>query len=879
MESGEETVCWRVELLGGLRAVSPVRTVHHFRTQRAGLLLAYLALFRGRSISREFLGEMLWPGEEMGVQRNRLRYELTVLRSILGQDALVRSGNTLVSLSEEMETDVTAFEAETLAVVRAADTATRLPHLRRALELYRTGLLPGILLPDSEYPTDDWLEKARGRLADAHYDLLTRLILDREMDGASEEAAQFRRLLAQTYPDRPVPPSPAPPPAPVSEPAPSGVACLIGRAAEVDGVRGWWADTAADSGLLTLTGFGGVGKTRLAQEALREIPTAFASLDGVGTTEELYVAIQRALGLAADARKPLKRQVREELRVRGRYALTLDGAEHLPRPTAEVAGELQAACPALKILVTSRRALRCPNERTLEVRPLEDAWAQQLFLARARAVRADFAATDQGQKSVGEIVRLLEGNPLALELAAARATVLGPKQIQEQLARQLGFLVSIRPRANRRHQSLRAALEWSISLLKTRTLQVLQSLSVFQGAFRFSGAEAVSGETPPVVDALEELRLHGLLEVAFEADSEEAEYRLLTPVAEYARETLEPGRRPEICARHLAYFEQEAESIGRLIRADNWREASARLRRDLANFRAATGFAAMEGGPRRLLRLVECLGFPYMELGLWEDFEALTHPVMALLPTMPPSPPVALILGWQAALARRRGDGAMARRWFQQRLRILETLGDAGGQVNTLFEIAGQAIDEGDADVARDALDRGSLLLDRWNLSGYSVNLAVLHARWTAVTGDASAIRQAADAAVSLLEHRTEAMQTRIYACTYLSTLYLDADAPDRAEPLLREAIPLCHQQARWFGLGVLLRDLARLRLLQGDSAAAATALIHATRLHEDLESRHAAPCRREMERLQTEYGHLPAVARAFAEASENGELSFGSIG
>ena len=327
--------------------------------------------------------------------------------------------------------------------------------------------------------------------------------------------------------------------------------------------------------LLTLTGPGGTGKTRLALQAAAASAERFP--DGVfwvplaplRDPELVLEAAGQALG-AADG---LAGHIGDR-----RLLVLLDNFEHVV-DAAESLGELLAACPELTVLVTSRELLRLAGEQAYPVPPLEPGDGERLFVARARAARPDFAPTP----AVAELCARLDNLPLALELAAARARVLSPEQLLERLSQRLDLLRAGRG-ADPRQQTLRATIEWSHELLDADEQRLFARLAVFRGGCTLEAAEAVCDAD---LDTLESLVDKSLVRVR---DGDR--FWMLETILDYAAERLrESGEEDELRRRHAAYFTalgEEAEPV--LLGADP-AEALDRLERDHDNLRAALDWA------------------------------------------------------------------------------------------------------------------------------------------------------------------------------------------------------------------------------------------------------------------------------------------------
>jgi predicted ATPase/DNA-binding SARP family transcriptional activator len=413
---------------------------------------------------------------------------------------------------------------------------------------------------------------------------------------------------------------------------PLALATFIGREREIAAVR----QILARSRLTTLTGAGGSGKTRLALEVATLETGADASrgawveLAPIRDPDLVATAILAALGARDESETPAVARIAGLLRNR-EFLLVLDNCEHLVDACAALADALLRSCPSLRILATSREALGVSGESAWLVPPLslptaDDASADaseavQLFVQRARGVLPGFAITPANRRAIVQICRRLDGLPLALELAAARLRVLSPEQIAARLDGRFTLLTTGNRGAMPRHQTLRAAIDWSYDLLGDQERLLLERLSVFGGTFTLEAIEGVcSGGAIAVEDVLDltsDLVEKSLLEMVDAADS--ARYRLLETVREYALERL--AARGEVEARrreHAAYF------AAFVARAEPHLSTPARpryvalLESELDNVRQSLAWTR-DGAPEVHMRIVGMLHWFWFATGQWPE--------------------------------------------------------------------------------------------------------------------------------------------------------------------------------------------------------------------------------------------------------------------
>ena len=460
---------------------------------------------------------------------------------------------------------------------------------------------------------------------------------------------------------------------------------FIGREAEMAQVRA----LLADNRLVTLTGAGGAGKTRLALQVAAglaaEFPAGVWQVDLAPLTDAALVAVTvaRALGLPDEAGWPTVATVADFIAA-GRALVVLDNCEHLLDGCASLAEDLLRACPALTIMVTSREPVGVAGEATWRVPSLPVASeAVELFADRAQRARPGFAITAENGGPVAEICRRLDGMPLAIELAAARLRVFSPAEIAAGLHDRFRLLTGGSRTAVRRQQTLRASVDWSYALLSEPERVVFWRLAAFAGGFDLQAAQAVGAgdglERHQVLDLLALLVDKSL--VAGEESQGCTRYRLLETVRQYAAEKLgESGEAGQVRARHRDHYTAMAARLDTPADGDPPRQIR-RLEADIDNLRAAFGWSLELSDRETALRLASSLqplwlGRSRMFEGLaWFD-AALTGDLATAEPLAPQvrvralahvseldswtgSPRNMALAGQAVALARQLGDPAL----------------------------------------------------------------------------------------------------------------------------------------------------------------------------------------------------------------------------
>jgi predicted ATPase/DNA-binding SARP family transcriptional activator len=728
-------------------------------------LLCYLAARPDAAVPRAQLVDLLWEGYPESAGRHSLSSLLTRLRDALPCWPLRAPGDALGwDPAAPVETDVARFEAlVTAGHLAAAAALWRGPFLegpapadgevyeewlraeRRVWEVRVLDVLAR--LAEEAQAAGDWASAAgharRGLVVDPLQEGLHRalmLALHRTGDraGALAQYEHCRELLRSELGVEPdaatvrlrdnlVRPAPSPQPRDVSEPLdprtnlPAPTSPLIGREREVvaacallgrPGVR-----------LVTLTGAGGVGKTRLALGVAEQAYAGFPdgvyliSLAAIGDPALVGSAVARGLGLyELGGRPPLEGLTR---RIGGRrLLLVLDNFEHVAA-AATLLAELLAACPRLSVLVTSRAPLRLSGEHEFQVPPLSlpepaepprlelvlESEAVRLFVERANAVSRDFALTDENAAAVVGVCQRLDGLALALELAAAHARVFSPEQLLARLERQLPLLTGGARDLPGRQQTMRATIDWSCRLLGEPERVLFRRLAVFVGGFTLEAAEAIcnlDGDLD-VASVAESLVAQNLLLRAEAAG--EPRLRMLTVIREYALElAAASGEADGLRRRHARFYGALIDQAEAQLQGPRQREWFQRLETEHGNLRAALDWHA-DHEPVTGLRLAAKLTWFWTLRGYAMEGLARLRAMLARVaadPVAGPDPgPRADALTAAGYFLISSGDLRGARAMLEEALASRRAMGDGRGEALTLTTLTVAIGRRGDPDAAR----------------------------------------------------------------------------------------------------------------------------------------------------------------------------------
>ncbi|WP_167736173.1 BTAD domain-containing putative transcriptional regulator [Nocardioides sp. 503] len=624
----------------------------------------------------------------------------------------------------------------------------------------------------------------------------------------SEPAAARTTRPSTPHPPEPVDPGPAPP-----------LTALLGREREVEYVTALVEESAPR--LVTLTGVGGVGKTRLAlavaTAARPSFPDSVAVVHLAGLTDPAAVlpAIGRATGLPAVEGLDAFAAVVQHLRPR-RALVVLDNAEHLLEAGPRI-GQLVASCPHLTVLVTSRTSLRITGESEFQVSPLPlpeaghadltaSSPAVSLFVERATSVSTRFTLTAGNAIEVGAICRRLAGIPLAIELAAARTRLLSPAAILERLDEVMAGAGARDLPA--RQRTMHATIDWSYRLLEPEEQRVFRQLSVFVDGFTLDAAREVVSSSAPVLTVLESLVEQSLVVPDLDPGPL-PRFRLLEPVRQHAHSLLDPTEAAAVDAAHLTYFLRLATDTEPSFRGPGTVEGLALVEREHANFVAAVERAVAAGRSDRAAWLCWALWLFWWLRGDLAEGRRLLE---AVLSTRVEDAARLRAMAALGAMTFAQGDLLAARVWAAG-AELGAAVGDTEGQGHCVAGTGLLALAEGDLATADRRFEQATFLCEErgwlWTLTHvWRGTVRLLQGR----PGEAGSLL-----AVALAAAREREDRLAIYVALFTSAqVSLELDDRVAARAQLAEGIALSQDTGDLANLAYFLDMLAVVESLDG---------------------------------------------------------------
>lgn len=671
--------------------------------------------------------------------------------------------------------------------------------------------------------------------------------------------ARSRRTAGAPFPAALVPPATAPhqPIGPSGDDAPApelllpvAPTRLIGRSEELARLQALVCD--GITRLVTLTGPGGSGKTRLALEAARRLQPGFAGgvwivrLEAVRDPDLVLPSIAAALRVVDTGVQPLLDQVRKKLSS-APALLVLDNFEQV-RAAAPVVSDLIATCPDLVVLVTSRTPLRVDGEHELAVAPLNPSPAMQLFAERAAAVQPSLRLNDADLPVVADICARLDGLPLAIELAAVWMKVLPPRDLRDRLTPALSRRAPHPGDRPARHQTMLNTIAWSFDLLDTQEQTLFRRLAVFAGGWTLAAAETICADhliaTEDVLPLLAQLVDQSL--VVTDLHGAEPRYRFLETIGGFAAEQLtRSGEQEPLRARHRAWYLAFAER-----ESGNGAAGMDALTREHDNLRAVLDWRSGDGTDAEIrLRLTAAL---------WRFWQLRGHLVegrRCLEDALAAGPDAALQLRarvlnglgsiafyqgdmrgakvhYGAALDARRAlgdqrgavvaltnramaaysidDVAEAFSWWEEALALARELADKRGIAQALGGLSLKAQDEGDHDHARALLEEGHAI---WRELGDTIWLGRSAGNIAAVAyfqgDDQAALRFGEEA--NAISRQVDNKRNTAMSLHFLAKTHQRRGDDETARPLHHESLAVFRALGDWAGIARSLEAIAAL--------------------------------------------------------------------
>lgn len=854
--------------------------------RKALALLSYLAVTR-KPHTREALAALLWPDYDTSKAFAYLRRTLWEINQLLGE-GVVLAERDMVELDPQADLWIDVIEFQRALTHARSAPASRQAHLLRAAELYQADFLANFRLKDAP-DFDEWqfletenlrrdlavalqtlvdLDLADGGQPDRAITLARRwLALDsfdeaahravmRAYAQAGQSAAAIRqyqecaRLLQAELKTEPQPEttalfeqiksgkattSPAASPALPRTNLPRALTPFIGRAALIDELTARL--TRSSDRLITLTGSGGVGKTRLALEVAHAVQSHyphgawFIDLAPLSDPALVPQAVVTALEIHRVPDRPVLTDLIDRLRDK-HSLLVLDNCEHLIDACAQLADQLLQHCPELRLLTTSREALGIQGEVSVRVPSLSlpsvdqvtpevlvQSEAAQFFLDRATAVQPGFTLTTANTPAVLQICRRLDGIALAIELAASRVRLLTVEQIAARLDDAFHLLTGGSRTALPRQQTLLATIDWSYNLLTDHERALLRRLAVFVGGWTLEAAEAIGAgdglAQSDILDLLTQL-VNKSLVVVEPARTPETRYRLLDTIHQYAHEKLAASTEmAAVQRRHLMFFLQLAERAEPELQRSQQAAWFAQLDAEYDNIRAALDWACQTEA-EAALRLGRAMR-QYWGVRYWTEGRTWLTRLLALPAAQAPTPARAGVLNGAAYLAHMQDDDAMAIQLYEESIALWRASGETGEGLLHALRVHGNAIHYHHDKARGRALIEESLALAR--AQNNQIEMA-----WSLF--DLGSITRAEgqhDTARALLEEclaLQRAVQSPMGQGLALNALgedALDRGELDRARLLLEESLVHYRQVGDKRGLATSTSSLAREAWLRPD--------------------------------------------------------------
>jgi predicted ATPase/DNA-binding SARP family transcriptional activator len=630
---------------------------------------------------------------------------------------------------------------------------------------------------------------------------------------------------------------------------------FVGRGRELAEIK----ERLAANRMLTLTGSGGTGKTRLALQAADDLIDGFkdgiwlVELASISQPELVVQAAAEALGVREEAGRPIVKTLCDWLRDKN-LLLLLDNCEHLVPAVVRLADQLLRECPDVRLLATSRAALRVNGEAITRIGPLSESDAVTLFADRSSAVQPAFRLTDDNSQSVVQICRRVEGIPLAIELAAGRARMMAPAEILTRLQESFGVLAGGSRSADARHETLKAAMDWSYWLLTEEEQRLFRRLSVFAGTFSLEAAEAVCPneglDRDAVIQLLGRLVEQSLVNVNIAGQGPaRTRYGLLETLREYGRAKLEESLEADVIqSRHAAHFLALAEAAAPKLDGRDRLDWLARLNLDRDNLRAVFEKSNGTAADTELRLAVALKGFWDSQGGYSEGRARVTS---ALSRGGKPSRMRAEAMQCAGFMAWAQGDFAAATSWCEKSLKLSRRLRDRRGEGMCLQQLGQIAFQQEDFTRARSFLDLGLAiaveLRDERLASLCRIRLGIIALQESDLAAASRLLRASLESG-----RRAGYEEMIVMSLSALGHLALREGRLDEAGALLSEGLAIWRDRGVPRQIASLLEAFAVLAVARGDAPRALRLAATAESLRKEIAAAPAYIFQRDlMERLR----------------------------
>jgi predicted ATPase/DNA-binding CsgD family transcriptional regulator len=626
---------------------------------------------------------------------------------------------------------------------------------------------------------------------------------------------------------------------------------FVGRVYELDIV----CNLLRTSRCLTLTGLGGIGKTRLALAAATRLQPSFqdgvyvVDLSTVAATELVPASVAAAVGLVEQPGRSQTDLILETL-YQQECLLVLDNCEHLVRAIGAFVELLAERCPRVRVLATSRERLQCFGELVWDVPPLgigsegipgaDVSDAVALFMRRATAISQDFALTPANREVVERICRLVDGIPLAIELAAASLRTFGLALLEQRLGRGVHTLGGSRAGSNPRNHTVRATLDWSYKLLEPVERRLLENFAVFSGGWTLQAAESIGGhglgpKRMGTIDApLHRLRDASFVQSTLLDDGAHVRYGMLETVRLYARERL--MRRVDansIHARHAEFYialARELASEDRMWGAHP-RRALAELELELDNVRTALRWAIDQHHTDVAMRMCAGVWRLWFHRGSYSEGRHWIHEVLALEDSSASTLLRAELLNAAGNLAHRQADFETARSLEQRALTMAESLGDQALIATLLTNLGIVGLHQAAYAQATDLFQRARCVAQRAGYRKREVLCLTLIASIRCQAGDYAGALSGARQAVAVARAEDSPYLTA-FALRVLGFTEHGRGEMRSARAALEEGVRLAKEVGdRWL-TGETLEGLGLVALSTGDHRSAVAAFTECAALY-----------------------------------------------